>query len=234
VTQSCYGKNKKALTLEPLWRLTMSMNEEPEDLAVLPPFDDGISEKLMLLKGAMNEVVSGVDTDEKRDQLWKTLTGELPAFIAWLKEWNIPNDLRADRLGIKTYHNPELLVKITELQPEQRLLALIDDCIFKVGERPFEGTAIEVERRLKSEHYELHREAEDILRGNNNKCGTYLGRLSKRVRARVQRQGIVNGHTVWIVQPPHEGAARPRGGGWAHPALNKNHEGGAGGAIALL
>ena len=33
VTQMCYGKNKKALTLTPLWRLTLSMNEEPEDLS---------------------------------------------------------------------------------------------------------------------------------------------------------------------------------------------------------
>ena len=232
VTQTCYGKNKKAITLEPFWRLTMTMNEEPEDLAVLPPFDDGISEKLMLLKGEMNEVVADVNTDDKRDQLWKTLTGELPAFFAWLKEWNIPANLRASRLGIQTYHNPELLVKITELQPEQRLLSLIDDCIFKFREEEFEGTSVEVERRLKSELYELHREAEHLLRGNNS-GGTYLGRLAKRVGGRV-RGRLVNGHTVWTIQPPEGHAVRPPGGGWAHPVLNKNQQGGAGGAISLL
>lgn len=35
--QHCHGKNKEALTLRPRWRLTISLNDDPERMQVLPP-----------------------------------------------------------------------------------------------------------------------------------------------------------------------------------------------------
>ncbi len=177
------------------------MNEEPEDLMVLPPYEDGVYEKLMLIKAHENEVVANIDTGEARERLWKTLTGELPAFLDFLEHWEIPDRLRADRMGVCTHHHPRLLAKMRELQPEQRLLSLVDDCIFRSAHNEdWDGPAIALERRLKRESYDLHHEAQQLLRGPNS-CGMYLGRLAKSPNSRVS-QRVVRGQTHWIIQAP--------------------------------
>lgn len=204
VTQTCFGKNKTALTLTPLWRLTMSMNEEPEDLMVLPPFDDGIGEKIMLLKGHMNEVVERMMGGDERMEVWNAFMGELPAFIAFLEGWEIPAELTASRVGIKTYHHPELMAKMRELQPEQRLMSLIDDCLFRFHKKySWAGPAIALERVLTDDDYSMHYEARQLLRGANS-CGTFLGRLLKYPDSRVS-QRVLSGQTQWkIISPEGE------------------------------
>ena len=48
--QSCHAKNRwQAISLRPFWRLSISLNDEPENLMVLPPVDESLSDKLMLL-----------------------------------------------------------------------------------------------------------------------------------------------------------------------------------------
>ncbi len=200
-THPCFGKNKVAVTLTPVWRLTMSMNEEPEDLMVLPPFDDGIADKIILVKGFNNDTVRGLQTKEQRKQLWDTFMKELPAFLAYLESWKIPAKLVADRFGLKSYHNPELLVKMRELQPEQRLLSLIDDCLFRYHKKhSFEGSSVAVERILTDNQYSLCHEARNLLRSQNS-CGTYLGRLTKCADARVEARTL-HGQTVWKINAP--------------------------------
>ena len=200
-TQPCFGKNKTPVMLTPFWRLSISMNEEPEDLMVLPPFDDGISDKLILVQGHANEVVRNMDTGEKQRVMWETFQRELPAFLAFLQTWEIPDEFKADCFGIATYHNPELLLKMRELQPEQRLLSLIDDCLFRHHKKhSFEGPSISVERMLTEDEYSLCYEARNLLRAQNS-CGTYLGRLTKYPNARIT-QRMLNGHSVWRIVPP--------------------------------
>lgn len=50
-TQSCHAKNRQAITLTPLWRLTISLNDEPESLLTLPPLDNSLEDKVILCKG---------------------------------------------------------------------------------------------------------------------------------------------------------------------------------------
>ncbi len=200
-TQSCFGKNKTAVMLTPFWRLTMSMNEEPEDLMVLPPFDEGIADKLILVQGYDNEVVRGMDTGEKQRVMWETFQREFPAFLAFLQTWDIPDELKADRFGIKTYHHPELLLKMRELQPEQRLLSLIDDCVFRYHHKyEFSGSSISLERMLTENTYSFCHEARNLLRSQNS-CGTYLGRLAKYSDPRVTPRTL-RGQTLWHISSP--------------------------------
>lgn len=183
------------------------MNEEPEDLAVLPPFEEGVYEKLMLIRGHTNEVVQGINNAQKRDELWAALNGELPAFLHFLESWKIPEELRADRMGIKTYHDPELMAKISELQPEQRLMSLIDDCVFGHHRKfSWEGPAISLERMLTEATYSLHHEAAQLLRGLNS-CGKYLGRLARQPGSRIS-QRVLKGQTIWSITHP-EGVEEP-------------------------
>jgi len=131
-TQSCHGKNKQALTLTPWWRLTISVNEEPEHLMVLPPMDDSVKDKIILLKAFRQPMPMPTETSEEKAAFWAQLESELPAFLAFLEEYQIPNELRDERFGVKTFHNPELLTALSELQPEIRLLNIIDSALVSI------------------------------------------------------------------------------------------------------
>jgi hypothetical protein len=39
VVQSCHPKHLTAISLEPFWRVTITLNDEPEAILILPPFD---------------------------------------------------------------------------------------------------------------------------------------------------------------------------------------------------
>ena len=202
-TQPCFGKSKTPVMLTPFWRLTLSMNEEPEDLMVLPPFDEGIADKIILVKGHDNELVRSMVTGEDQQAVWEAFKEEFPAFLHFLQTWEIPAEMKAERFGIKTYHNPELMLKMRELQPEQRLLSLIDDCLFRYHKKhDFEGPSISIERMLTEDGYSLCHEARNLLRAQNS-CGTYLGRLTKYKDARVT-QRLLHGQTLWKVVPTAE------------------------------
>ena len=54
--QRLHAKNRDALMLKPFWRVTISLNDEPEDLHVLPPIDPGIEDKLILLRSYKQEL----------------------------------------------------------------------------------------------------------------------------------------------------------------------------------
>ena len=202
-TQLCFGKNKTPVVLTPFWRLTMSMNEEPEDLMVLPPFDEGIADKIILVKGYDNEVVRGMVTGEDQKAVWEAFKAELPAFVHFLETWEIPAEMKAERFGIKTYHNAELMLKMRQLQPEERLLSLIDDCLFRHHRKySFEGPSISLERLLTDDAYSLAHEARHLLRAQNS-CGAYLGRLTKYKEPRVF-QRVLHGQTLWRIERPAE------------------------------
>lgn len=175
--QSCHAKGREALSLRPFWRVSITVNDEPENMMILPPLDDSIEDKIFLLKVHKRDMPMRTDTIEGRAKFWATLTGELPAFVHYLMNWTIPEHIRCDRFGVKAYHHPDLLSAIDDLAPETRLLNLIDAIIFADATpmtRTVELTADEIESRLLNSNMDY--EARRLLSWNNA-CGTYLGRL---------------------------------------------------------
>ena len=199
--QPCYSKGKQAVSLTPFWRLTISVNCEPENLMVLPPVDDSIEDKLILLRAFNSPMPMPTGTMEERRRFWDQLVSELPAFVHFLQEWEIPAALRSQRFGITHYHNPALLRTLDDLAPESQLLELIDSELFSgPAAGAWEGKADALEKRLtgseSSSVYEVRR-----LLSYRSACGSYLGRLEKKHPARVGRR-TVHGSTIWTLEPP--------------------------------
>src|SRR5437763_4761724 len=121
--------------LSPLWRISLRVNDEPEAMMVLPPMSDSeqdsLSDKLFLLRARKVEMPMPTAEQHELEAFWNTLVSQLPAFINFLLNWQIPEELRDGRFGIKTWHHPELLAALDALAPETRLLALIDEVIFE-------------------------------------------------------------------------------------------------------
>lgn len=200
--QSCHGKNRQALSLSPFWRMSISLNDEDENLMVLPPIDESLSDKIILLKARTAEMPMPSETIEQRDAFWNTLVGELPAFIHHLNQWQIPDALRCNRFAVKNFLHPELLEAIDGMSPEYRLLALIDQVLFSdspFDTNPFEMTAQELERKLIS-NSDTAFEARRLFNWSNA-SGTYLGRIASKKPNRVESQ---RSKTLrkWLIFPP--------------------------------
>jgi len=96
-TQSCHVKNRQALTLSPFWRLSISVNDEPENLMILPPISDSeqdsLGDKIILLRAKLTEMPMPSETLEQREAFWQTLMSELPAFLHFLLNWEVPKEM---------------------------------------------------------------------------------------------------------------------------------------------
>jgi hypothetical protein len=196
--QSCHGKNREAVTLTPFWRVSISVNDEPENLMILPPFDESIGDKITLLK--VNN--HGLPIAEMgREAVWNQLTAELPAFVAYLCDWEIPNELKCERFGITHHHHRDLLAAIDESAPETKLLALIDLAFeTRLWTEPFEATAEELQSKLVNSLFDGQVKT---LLSWSNACGTYLGRLARKHPDRVIEKRT-NSQRRWRVEPPKE------------------------------
>ena len=211
VSQSCHPKHKTQITLTPFWRLSISVNEEPENLLILPPLDESILDKIIILKGRKTELPMPTETPEEKDAFWHTLLGELPAFIHHLQGWDIPQEMRDGRYGVKAYHRAEIVDAVKSIQPEERLLSMIDqfifanyfqacsDTILPRGINEWKGTAEQLVDELTDKDSRVRHEATKLFY-YPGACGTYLGRLRKLYPDRfssVQSHGVA----VWKVKP---------------------------------
>ena len=67
----------------------------------------------------------------KREAFWEKLVSELPAYVDYIMNWEIPNELKSNRYGITHYHHPEVINALTELEADEVLLQMIDSTILK-------------------------------------------------------------------------------------------------------
>jgi hypothetical protein len=204
--QNCHAKYRHALSLPVFWRLTVSVNDESENLMVLPILDDSIMDKLMLFKVQKYPMPMRTASMEERERFWQTLVGELPGYLDYvLNAYEIPSELVSQRYGITHYHHPELIKQLLDLAPEMRLFNLIDAEIFKEVFPALEydqwyGTALKLEQRLTDSTSSVQYQARELLSWQGA-CGTYLGRLRKLFPKRFAYEPKRD-QRRWIIQPP--------------------------------
>ena len=204
--QSCHAKGRTPVSLTPFWRLSVTVNEEPENLMVLPPINEDLRDKMILLKAQLTPMPMPTNSLGERRLFIETLHAELPAFVDFLLDWKVPVHLECPRFGVKHFHHPSLLQAIEELAPERRLLSIIDSGGLFAGPiaEAWEGSAEQLERRLRQINSGSFEREVDRLLGFNNACGVFLGRLAGKYPERITKR-TVNGYTRWTVQPPKGG-----------------------------
>jgi hypothetical protein len=201
VTHSCHAKFRQAISLSPFWRLSISVNNEPENLMILPPIDESLQDKLIILKAERHDMPMPSVTDEEREAFMTALRAELPHFVDFLTKWQIPTNLISHRYGITHYHHPEILEALGTLAPETRLLEIIDTELFdSLAPGEWEGSASQLERFLTREASKVNREAR-LLFSFPTACGTYLGRLQKIHPHRFESRHAERGNS-WKIKLP--------------------------------
>jgi hypothetical protein len=211
--QVCHAKHREALTLRPLWRMSVSLNDDPERLLVLPPLDDDVRDKIIALKVVKCEMPMPTSSDEGKELFWRTMVSELPAFLHYLEHWTIPAEIADARFGVRAYQHPDIVEKLNATNSEDRLLELVDLTRFhgQMQREPWSGLAAELERMLTSDTCSYRNEAKRLLSWNAA-CGAFLGRLEKsnrefvagRVTSRVSR-----GRVIWTINPPQRPEPTP-------------------------
>ena len=201
-TQRCRRMRTEAIALKPMWRISISLNDEPEDLLVLPPLDMGIRDKFILFAITGGPPPMPINSIGDRDAMWKALVAELPAFLWFLQQWEIPQGLRHPRYGVREFHHPQLLAALRQTAPEERLLEIIDITVFNGMDssiaEPWQGVALELEQELLRSDFQREVTA---LFSFNGASGTFLRRLSNDHPDRLSST-VVRGRTRWVIRPP--------------------------------
>ncbi len=184
----CRAMHREGIELKPFWRVSISVNDEPENLLTLPPIDDSLEDKMIILRAFKKPMPMPTAKTGDREKFWNTIIEQLPAFAHFLTTSVIPDDMEDQRYGVCFYHNRYILNEINQLSPEKRLLDLIDMGLFAKDEmsivNEYELTAHELESKL-LENSRTHNETGKLLTWTTT-CGTYLGRLAKKYPERVK------------------------------------------------
>jgi hypothetical protein len=209
--QRCHPKFVDAMILEVLWRMTISVNIEPENLMILPPLDESLLDKLILFKTSQATLPNPTQTKDGYKQCMDSLTAGLPAFVAFLQAWDIPDELKSGRYGVREYHHPELVQALNGLAPETKLAEIIDMVIFSATgqDTAWTGRASELERKLRKD--ETYGGEVARLLSFTTACGSYLARLAKKKNTRVSSKHQAEGN-IWVIEPPPWGAGPGRAG----------------------
>lgn len=201
--QRCHPKNRQGLTLRPFWRLSITLNDDPESLMVMPPVEN-VADKIIFLRAFPGPMPMPTETLEQWGAFMGVLEAELPGLVHFiLKQWQIPADLRCGRYGVTHFHHPELMKMMSVLAPETKLLELIDTKVFPKDAAmwsAWEGKASDLEAELCGPSSSVAHEARKLLL-YNSACGQYLGRLSHMHPDRITSRTL-KGYTIWEIEPP--------------------------------
>lgn len=196
--QHCHAKFAQGVSLDPIWRLTLSLNDNPERLRILPEMDSGTADKFMLFKVAVKklpEVPAGTEN------LFEALAAELPAFVFHLmNEWVMPEEIGDARYGVKHYHHPDILAQMEQFNPEADMVRLIDQALFSESSKVVKLKAVDIYKRLTEKGFHAAYQATKVMQ-DAVKCGRLMASLCKRQPNRFTSRKL-RGDTQYIIQPP--------------------------------
>lgn len=127
-------------TVSPYWRLTISVNDDPDKLRSLPLITSDFGDKVLVFhcQRAPIPMLKGNSIEEQR-AFREAVAAELPAFAHWLlHDWVVPEELRrypdgrdATRFGFREFHHPVIKGELFDDTPHAQLLSLIDAAEFQ-------------------------------------------------------------------------------------------------------
>lgn len=182
--QRMEGKGVDALILRPFWRMVIAGNDDDAGLQVCPALSPSLDDKLLLLRARQAEELPR--TKEENDAWADAIRRELPAFAAFLLGYLPPDGLPLDpRTHVANFQHPDLVAALREMQPEMKLLEMIDGLELISDDAPlWEGTASEFEAALRAKDPER---ILDRVFVSATAAGRMLSELARIAPTRVER-----------------------------------------------
>lgn len=206
-----HRKNRDAVSVHPLHRISITINNTPEKMKVLPPLTFDVSEKVImfLVKEAPEfwEMFNG--KPDPRRAVREAISAELPAFCRYLLDLEIPEAMRSGnegrRYGVRSHVPENLATMLFEQEAESHLLMLIDKELFG-AQSPHDGgdwigDAEDLKQFLTSEVRSSRQSAQRLLGAYPTACGVLLAKLMDRYPSRFRRHRKSDWRG-WIISPP--------------------------------
>ena len=205
-----HPKGKDAYVVELLNRLTMTMNDDSRSLGILPPIDESLSDKIILLQAHKRDLPRKPQDSEEYEAFRKDLEDRLPAFKHYLMyEFNCPEELKSPRFGVVAHHDPGLFAALSDFSPEERFQALLECCVgtlLPVANESRSFGAAELATMLIDEDFPCREEAGKLLQTHESvdaaaiSVGTLMGNLKSK------RPDLVRFHRTsetrsWLINP---------------------------------
>lgn len=126
-------------SVHPYWRLTISLNDDPDKLRSLPPITADLGDKVIIFHTRKAAMPMPTTTLDERRAFSQAIADEMPAFLHWLlTEWTIPAELLkypdgtdATRFGFREYHSTLIKDGLFDETPAGELMMLIDNAEFE-------------------------------------------------------------------------------------------------------
>lgn len=208
--QSVHPKGVDQMTLDPRWRLSISLNDEPDRLAMLPPLDDAdIADKVILLRCYP---VTRPSDDLEQARWIKQLIEEIPAFLHDAIAMQVPDELReldGVRFGLRSFLHPGLMADMNANESESTAMAVIDKLFWSPDCEAIEDSASNIRLMLvaKASSDGAMRAEVDRLFPNELRVGGVLSRIMTRYPGRVEKPDRHGNKRFWRILPPVEGQA---------------------------
>lgn len=210
-----HRKREDAVTVCPFFRSSISVNDDPDKMRVLPLLTPDMREKVMLFEVNDEPIPFPLATMEERAAFVELMRSQMPAFAYWLlHEFALPTAFFHKRYGVKQWLHPKLAMELFDDTPAAELLQIVDAASWtdleKTGEKLWEresdykgealiweGTALELERLMSTSS--MKEEADRLLK--HNKLDRLLARLAKDEPERVM-QHRTNMRRGWMISSP--------------------------------
>lgn len=215
-------KNKDAFSHNPLWRLVVMLNSTEDSLSIIPDIDHDLQDKVIIFECGELKIDLPNITISEQHTVDTAIEHELPFFVNYLINLTIPAQLKRDktaqRNGIASFHNPNIMAKIHSLAPEDALLEIID-----LSLKTNNGFSV---CYVNKSTYEIEKYLSDFngkkisqICPHPNSLGTYLRKLSEKYPDRVIKiaghKGS-KGRSHWSLYPPKDETEPP------HTSQNKH------------
>jgi len=204
-SQRIEGKNIDAVTLDPVWTTTISLNDDDDGLCVLPEMDDGETSGKLIIFHAKTFTFP-VDMDSPDGEAYVSeLMSQVPALLYALESFEIPEEFRDSRFGVISYHSPEIVNRLHGVGRHSELMELID-----IAElwKEFSAAALDGVWTGTCEHLKATllgnpatRQQASVLLRNPKTTGRLLTKAQAAFPSRISKRRLGVG-VEWTIQEP--------------------------------
>ena len=121
-SQKLQEKGLPSFTAKPFWRLSISLNDGPDNIAVLPTLEESLQDKMLLFK-----CLPRVTSWGSKKELQEIFREELPGFLYYLLYLHeVPASIWSERYGVKGYVHPFMKDGLETIGEEKILLEFLE------------------------------------------------------------------------------------------------------------
>lgn len=176
-----HNKGKEQLTLRPIWRLSLSANDDITSANILPALEKSTEDKIIYFKCYNKE--GFFPPEEKRQEHHNSILNSIPAFLHFVENMAIPEEMSSNRWGVAAWHHPKCLELLQSYNPEMELEEILDKWLTEKTHGIF-----------RKRPRELYGELETLTGGSLGRCSTstnHLGHQLARLMEREPWKGII-------------------------------------------